>query len=276
MKGKYPGILEDEVVGAQAQELHKHAKELLNEIIVGELLTARSVAQIFPAYAVKDDIFITSNVNEVTCIHSLRRQIAGTSGSMNPCLSDFIAPGESGRQDWLGAFAVSVGFGIPEMVQEFSSRHNEYDIIMAKALADRLAEAMAEKLHQQIREEYWGFAAAENASLDDLLVENYRGIRPAPGYPACPDHIEKETLFEVLGVEKEINIKLTENYAMDPAASVCGWIFSHPDSHYFSVNKIGRDQVSDLAARKNENANQTEIRLQTSLAYDPRDFNKPD
>ncbi|MFI5279651.1 MAG: vitamin B12 dependent-methionine synthase activation domain-containing protein, partial [Gemmatimonadales bacterium] len=187
----------------------------------------------------------------------------------NLCLADFVAPAGSGSADWIGAFAVTAGHGLEPLVREFESQHDDYNAILAKALADRLAEALAERLHERVRRELWGYAADEQLGSDDLVAEKYRGIRPAPGYPACPDHTEKRALFDLLGVTERTGITLTESYAMWPAASVSGWYFAHPDAHYFGVGRIGKDQAADYARRKGMTLKETERWLSSSLGYDP-------
>lgn len=188
-------------------------------------------------------------------------------GRPDLCLADFIAPRDRGAADWIGAFAVSTGFGAHELAERFTAEHDDYQAIMVKALADRLAEALAERLHQRVRKEIWGYAADEECSNDDLIREKYAGIRPAPGYPACPDHTEKRPLFELLDVTPRTGIRLTESLALDPAASVCGWYLSHPESLYFGIGKIGRDQVADYAARKAMEVAEVERWLSPILAY---------
>ena len=249
LKGKYPSILEDDKYGNEATKLFKDAKQLLNEIVENKLLNANAVVHIFPASSVGDDVEIYDlNEGAIAQVHCLRQQIKKADYQF--CLSDFIAPKDSGKQDWLGAFAVTTGIGLNKIVEEFEANDDDYNAIMAKALADRLAEAFAEKLHELTRKQYWGYATEENLSLENVLKEKYYGIRPAPGYPACPDHSEKEILFKLLNAEVNTGIQLTSNFAMDPPASVCGWYFSHPESKYFSIGKISDDQLKDYCQRK--------------------------
>ena len=249
LRGKYPSILEDDKYGNEATKLFKDAKQLLNEIVNNKLLNANAVVHIFPASSVGDDVEIYDlNEDAMAQVHCLRQQIKKADYQF--CLSDFIAPKDSGKQDWLGAFAVTTGIGLNKIVEEFEANDDDYNAIMAKALADRLAEAFAEKLHELTRKQYWGYATEENLSLENVLKEKYYGIRPAPGYPACPDHSEKEILFKLLNAEVNTGIQLTSNFAMDPPASVCGWYFSHPESKYFSIGKISDDQLKDYCQRK--------------------------
>ena len=249
LRGNYPSILEDDKYGKEATKLFKDAKQLLYEIVKNKLLNANAVVHIFPASSVEDDIEIYDlNKDAIAQVHCLRQQIRKADYQF--CLSDFIAPKDSGKQDWLGAFAVTTGIGLNKIVEEFEANDDDYNAIMAKALADRLAEAFAEKLHELTRKQYWGYATEENLSLENVLKEKYYGIRPAPGYPACPDHSEKEILFKLLNAEVNTGIQLTSNFAMDPPASVCGWYFSHPESKYFSIGKISDDQLKDYCQRK--------------------------
>ena len=249
LRGKYPSILGDDKYGNEATKLFKDAKQLLNKIVKNKLLNANAVVHIFPASSVEDDVEIYDlNEDAIAQVHCLRQQIKKADYQF--CLSDFIAPKDSGKQDWLGAFAVTTGIGLNKIVEEFEANDDDYNAIMAKALADRLAEAFAEKLHELTRKQYWGYATEENLSLENVLKEKYYGIRPAPGYPACPDHSEKEILFKLLNAEVNTGIQLTSNFAMDPPASVCGWYFSHPESKYFSIGKISDDQLKDYCQRK--------------------------
>ncbi len=246
LAGKYPAIVRDAKVGATAQELFDAANDLLDRIIGEKLLVARAVIGLWRANSVGNDVLLHgSNAR----FHFLRQQAPRGDGQPQLCLADFIAPQSSGRSDYLGGFAVTVD-GADRLATTFEAEGNDYLAIMSKALADRLAEALAEHLHARVRCEFWAYQADESLSSEDLLKERYRGIRPAPGYPACPEHSEKETLFDSLGARESIGIALTENHAMLPAASVAGWYFAHPKARYFSVGKIGIDQVADLAARK--------------------------
>jgi len=253
LKGKYPDILQNPRTGAQAGALFGDARELLEQIIADKSLKAHGVLGLFPANSVGDDIEVYTNEDRTglrTTLHHLRQQMPKSSDQPNYCLADFIAPADRQIPDWIGAFAVTVGDGVEELSEKYLRQSDDYRSILVKLLADRLAEAFAERLHQLVRTEYWGYAKDERSSPDDLVRENYRGIRPAPGYPACPDHSEKETLFDLLEVTAATGMKLTENYAMLPAASVSGWYFSHPSARYFGVGTIARDQLVDYARRK--------------------------
>jgi 5-methyltetrahydrofolate--homocysteine methyltransferase len=272
--GSYPKILEDEIVGQHAKDLLKDAKIMLQKIIDEKWLTARGVFGFYPANSQVDDIVVyedESRSNEVAVLHHLRQQNIKPPGRKNYCLSDMVAPKGSGINDYIGAFAVTAGIGIEEHVKRFEAEHDDYQSIMIKAIADRLAEAFAECLHQQVRKEYWGYAADESLTNDDLIKETYKGIRPAPGYPACPDHTEKATLFSLLNATEEVGIELTESFAMYPTAAVSGWYFAHPDAQYFNVGKLKKDQVEDYAQRKGESLDYIERWLAPSLAYDPDD-----
>jgi len=249
LAGKFPDILTDAVVGAEATKLYADAQALLQQVIDQKWLRARAVIGLFAANAVGDDIVVNAGNHTVT-LHHLRQQNKKAEGLPNRCLSDFIAPVESGLTDYIGAFAVTAGIGIEQHIQAFEAAHDDYHAILLKALADRLAEAFAERLHQRVRTEFWGYAATENLDNNALIAENYRGIRPAPGYPACPDHTEKQTLWQLLNVPENAGITLTESCAMYPAASVSGWYFAHPKSTYFGVGQITPEQVADLAHRK--------------------------
>ncbi len=253
LHGKYPAILEDDVVGEQAQELFKDAKAMLDKILAENWLTHKGVIGLYPANAVGDDIEIY-DPNDATRIiytqRTLRQQGKKASGVPNIALSDFIAPKESGLKDYIGAFVVTSGLGIDDRIKAYEENHDDYQSIMLKALADRFAEAFAEYLHEQVRKEYWGYASSENFDNEDLIKESYKGIRPAPGYPACPDHTEKIGLFELLDATKLTGVSLTDSLAMLPAASVSGWYFAHPQSKYFGLGKIAMDQVEDIAKRK--------------------------
>jgi len=252
LKGTYPRIFDDRSVGIRAKELFQDAWRLLERIVQEHSLRARGVYGFWAANSTCEDIQVfseESRTRAVAAFHTLRQQIRKAEGDFNLALADFIAPQSSGIPDYLGAFAVTAGYGLAELCSRFEKEHDDYNSIMAKALADRLAEAFAECLHKRVREE-WGYGRDESLSSEDLLKERYRGIRPAPGYPAMPDHTEKRTLFNLLDAEVNSGIELTENYAMIPARSVCGLYFSHPDSQYFSVGRIGADQLEDYAARK--------------------------
>jgi len=251
--GKYPKILDDEVVGEAAQNLFADAQKLLKDIIDNKRLTARAVFGLWEANTVNhDDIEVYGSKGEtIATLHHIRQQIQkpGASEELRS-LADFVAPKESDIRDHIGAFAVTTGIGADELAAEYEAQHDDYNAIMVKALADRLAEAFAERLHEQVRREHWGYAADEHLDNESLIKEKYRGIRPAPGYPACPDHTEKGTLFELLNVTENIGLELTESFAMSPAAAVSGWYFGHPDAKYFNTGKIDGDQVESLATRK--------------------------
>ncbi|MFD3407478.1 methionine synthase [Aquirufa sp. HETE-83D] len=296
LSGKYPRIFDNEVVGKEAKKLFDDAQALLKEIIANKSLQAKAALGFFPANSLGDDIILHDYVEkalEVACekhglhkqvsyeiqhkdessdksqwLHHLRQQGQKASTLPNRCLSDFIAPLNSGETDYIGAFAVTTGLGIEALLDKYEKEHDDYNSIMVKALADRLAEAFAELLHERVRKEYWGYAADETLSNEDLISEKYDGIRPAPGYPACPDHTEKKRLFELLDAEKQIGIQLTESYAMYPASAVSGFYFSHPESTYFGLGKIAKDQVTDYAKRKGMSLDDVERWLSPVLNYD--------
>ena len=251
LHGKYPEILTDSVVGEQASELFADAQEMLLKIISEKLLTAKAVFGLFEANSVyDDDILVQSSEKEYT-FRSLRQQSKKAEGRPNIALADFIAPKESGVQDYIGCFCVSTGFGTHELAARYEANLDDYNSIMVKALADRLAEAFAEYLHREVRIKHWGYATNENLTNTQLIKENYKGIRPAPGYPACPDHLEKETIWDLLQVKETIGVELTESMAMWPAASVSGYYFGNSEARYFGLGKIKEDQVKDFAKRKN-------------------------
>jgi len=251
LHGKYPDILTDEVVGEQATELFEDAKVLLEKVLDEKLLKAKAIFGLFPANQIDEDDIEVKNDNETFIFRTLRQQLKKREGVPNIALADFIAPKDSGIQDYMGCFCVSTGFGTQDLAAEFEKNHDDYNSIMIKALADRLAEAFAEYLHKEVRTNYWGYAVDENLDNTELIKEKYSGIRPAPGYPACPDHLEKLTIWELLDVEKRIDVKLTDSLAMWPAASVSGYYFGHPQAKYFGLGKIKQDQVLDFAERKN-------------------------
>ncbi len=273
LAGRFPRILDDEVVGEEARRLHLDALALLDRIVGEKLLTARAVMGIFPANTVDaDDIELYTDdtrAESLVVLHGLRQQQRKPAGKANYALADFVAPRDSGVADYFGTFAVTTGFGCDALVAEFERDHDIYHSIMAKALADRLAEALAERLHERVRREFWGYAADETLAPDALIAEAYRGIRPAPGYPACPDHSEKPLLWKLLEVEKNIDMTLTSNFAMTPAASVCGWYFANPGARYFGVGQINRDQVQDYARRKGVEQRDAERWLAPNLGYEP-------
>ena len=305
LHGKYPAIFDDAIVGTEARKLFDDATQLLQEIIDNKLLKAKAVIGFYPANSADDDVLLhdfEEHVREVPCerhgshqhieykiskaqsqtavspageliydtktvLHFLRQQNQKAPGLPNFCLSDFIAPLDSGREDYIGAFAVTAGIGIEALLDKYERDHDDYNSIMVKALADRLAEAFAERMHERVRKEFWPYAVDENLPNDQLIKEAYQGIRPAPGYPACPDHTEKGKLFDLLDANK-IDIELTESYAMYPASSVSGFYFSHPESKYFAVGKINKDQVLDYAQRKDMPIEEIERWLAPVLSYD--------
>jgi 5-methyltetrahydrofolate--homocysteine methyltransferase len=268
LHGKYPNILEDDVVGEHARELFKDAKVLLKRIFDEKLLKAKAVFGLFPANSVNDDDIEVYNdsTNTLTTFLTLRQQSKKASGKPNLALADFIAPKETGIQDYIGCFCVSTGFGTEELAKEFEKNHDDYNAIMIKALADRLAEAFAEYLHKEVRTNYWSYAHDESLTNEDLIKENYKGIRPAPGYPACPDHLEKKTIWKLLKVKENIGVELTESLAMWPAASVSGYYFANPEAKYFGLGKINLDQVNDYANRRNIREAEAEKWLSPNLA----------
>ncbi|TZF86310.1 methionine synthase (plasmid) [Pedobacter sp. BS3] len=275
LRGSYPRIFEDKVVGTEAKKLFDDAQALLKRIIDEKLLTARAVIGFWPANSVGDDIVLEVEDSSPpnggrpggAVIHTLRQQTEKVNGEPYYALADFIAPESSGKQDYFGGFAVTAGIGCDELVASFEKNYDDYNSIMTKALADRLAEAFAEKMHELVRKEYWGYAKDEQFSNEQLIKEEYKGIRPAPGYPACPDHTEKATLFALLDAEKQIGLRLTESFAMYPAAAVSGYYFAHPQSRYFGLGKITKDQVEDYAIRKNMPLEEVEKWLAPNLAY---------
>ena len=266
--GKYPAILTDEIVGKQASELYGDARAMLERIVAEKWLTARAVFGLWPANGVGDDVQVSLPTGEPVTLHFLRQQVDKPAERPDFCLADFIAPKDSGKQDWIGGFAVTAGIGIDAHVARFEAVHDDYNAIMLKALADRLAEALAERLHQRVRIEYWGYAADETLDNEALIAEKYSGIRPAPGYPACPEHSEKRRLFDLLGAEG-IGMSLTESFAMLPTAAVSGYYFSHPQSQYFVVGRVSKEQVADYARRKGVDRAQAERWLASNLDYDP-------
>ncbi|RAP56316.1 methionine synthase [Oleiagrimonas sp. MCCC 1A03011] len=269
LAGRFPAILDDEIVGAQARELYDDAQAMLDRLIAEKWLRARAVIGFWPAQRIGDDVEVDTGADIPTTLHFLRQQADKPVERPNLCLADFVAPADAGKQDWIGAFAVTAGLGIEEHVARFEAAHDDYSSILLKALADRLAEAFAERMHQRVRTEFWGHAANEQLDNEALIAENYHGIRPAPGYPACPDHTEKTTLFELLDVTARTGIELTEGFAMYPAAAVSGWYFAHPDSQYFVVGNLTREQVADYARRKGWSQTEAERWLVANLAYEP-------
>jgi 5-methyltetrahydrofolate--homocysteine methyltransferase len=271
LAGKFPRILEDEVVGTEATKLYRDAQAMLEKIVEEKWLTARAVIGFWPANSVMDDIELYRNPGDKEAfmtLHHLRQQLDRSKNDKPDfCLSDFIAPRETGLTDWLGGFAVTAGSGIDEHVARFEADHDDYSSIMIKALADRLAEALAERMHEKVRKEYWGYANNEALSNQDMISEKYQGIRPAPGYPACPDHTEKALLWELLDPEQNAGMTLTESYAMLPAAAVSGWYFSHPEAKYFGTGKLAKDQMDDYAARKGMTRKEIERMVPHLLGY---------
>jgi 5-methyltetrahydrofolate--homocysteine methyltransferase len=272
MKGKYPQILDDAEKGEAARKLFDDANALLDRIIDENLLQAHGIVGLWPANADGDDVTLfadESREDVLATFHTLRQQTEKTPGKPNRALADFVAPTESGRGDYAGAFVVTAGHGLEDLVAEFEADHDDYHAIMAKALADRLAEAFAERLHERVRTDLWGYAPDEALSNDDLIRERYAGIRPAPGYPAQPDHSEKPPLFDLLGATERTGVGLTEHLAMTPASSVCGLYFAHPEAAYFNLGVLGRDQVEDYARRKGMPLPEVERWLAPALGYDP-------
>jgi 5-methyltetrahydrofolate--homocysteine methyltransferase len=271
LRGRFPRILQDPVVGAEAKKLYEDAQGLLKKILAGKQVRARGVMAFFPANAEGDDILLYEDDGRKKVrarLPTLRQQMARTDGQPNRCLADFVAPVASGKRDYVGAFAVTTGHGVEEWAKEMERSHDDYQAILLKALADRCAEAFAEKMHELARQA-WGFGKREKLSKEELIEEKYRGIRPAAGYPACPDHTEKRGLMALLEAEKHTGIRLTESCAMTPASSVSGLYFGHPEARYFAVGAIGRDQVEDYAGRKGVARAEMEKWLQPNLAYDP-------
>jgi 5-methyltetrahydrofolate--homocysteine methyltransferase len=280
LKGRYPAIFNDPSVGPEALSLYNDAQALLDKIAEGKLLSANGIIGFFPANSVNDDDieiysfrqggdndFEEDRALAVNLLHNLRQQGKKAPGVANLCLTDFIAPKNSGRNDYIGGFAVSAGFGIEALLEQYGKDLDDYNAILIKALADRLAEAFAECIHERVRKEFWGYAKEESLNNEELVREKYQGIRPAPGYPACPDHLEKITLFRMLNVEENTGIILTESLAMYPAASVSGWYYANPESRYFGLGKIERDQVVDYAARRGMDVQEVEKWLSPILAY---------
>jgi 5-methyltetrahydrofolate--homocysteine methyltransferase len=270
LKGSYPKIFHDEAKGEEARKLFDDAQAMLQQIIAEQWLQARAVLGLFPANSVGDDVEVYADENRnqaLTTFHFLRQQQEKADDKPNRCLSDFVAPKESGKADYMGAFAVTAGIGIDAKVEEFESEHDDYHAIMLKALADRLAEAFAECLHEKVRKEVWAYATDESFDNDDLIYEKYQGIRPAPGYPACPEHTEKDLLWDLLDVKENTGIWLTESKAMVPTAAVSGFYFAHPEATYFAVGKINKDQVADYARRKEISLKDAEYWLAPNLGY---------
>jgi len=273
LRGTYPRIFENPDWGARAREVFDDAQAMLKRLVEGGSLRARAVYGFFPASAVGDDVEVYADEGRgglLGTLHTLRQQMDKGEDEPACALADFVAPRETGLTDWIGAFAVTAGLGAEQLVAAHEKQHDDYAAIMVKALADRLAEALAEWLHRRARAD-WGYGRGESLSIEALIREKYRGIRPAPGYPACPDHTEKRLLFDLLGGEERVGIHLTETYAMRPAASVCGFYFAHPQARYFALGTIGRDQVLDYHRRKGMDLRAVERWLAPNLAYDPAD-----
>jgi 5-methyltetrahydrofolate--homocysteine methyltransferase len=300
LAGHYPGILTDEVIGAQASDLFNDAQAMLDRLIDEKWVTARAVIGLWPAASIGDDVEVyepsllplgegaqradegaleahpptlsgnpLSRSKVLATLHSLRQQVDKPIERPDFCLADFIAPKECDKPDWIGGFAVTAGIGIEDHLARFDADYDDYSSILLKALADRLAEAFAEHMHGRVRREFWGFVPDESLSNEELIAEKYRGIRPAPGYPACPDHTEKTTLFSLLDVTRNTGIELTEGFAMYPTAAVSGWYYSHPDSQYFVVGRLSKEQVEDYAKRKGWSMLEAERWLASNLDYDP-------
>jgi 5-methyltetrahydrofolate--homocysteine methyltransferase len=273
IKGTYPLLLDDPKVGAAARSLFDDAQAMLAKMVEEAWLTASGVIGFFPANAEGDDIIVYADetrTRERTRLFTLRQQMARTSDRRrHVALADFVAPAASGRADYIGGFAVTAGIGEEAIAERFARANDDYSKILSQALADRLAEAFAERMHERVRKEFWGYAADEALSKEALIRETYAGIRPAPGYPAQPDHTEKRTLFDLLDAEAATGIKLTESFAMWPGSSVSGLYFSHPDSHYFGVGRIEQDQAEDYAARKGWSLAEAERWLGPILNYEP-------
>ena len=277
LHGKYPEILTDEVVGEQAQSLFQDAQEMLNQIVEDNWLTAKARFGLFPAHAVGDDIeiYTTDDRNQVSARWlTLRQQLKKRSGIPNLALADFVAPKTSGKKDYVGAFCVTTGFGTDEKAQAFEAQNDDYSSIMVKALSDRLAEAFAEYLHERVRRKYWGYAVEESFSNEELIQEKYKGIRPAPGYPACPDHLEKKTLWKLMEVEETIGVQLTESLAMWPASSVSGYYFAHPEAQYFGLGKIKTDQLVSYSKRRGISLDEARKWLNPNLAEESNEIEK--
>jgi 5-methyltetrahydrofolate--homocysteine methyltransferase len=269
--GKFPDILTDQVVGEAASNLYADARRMLKRLIAERWLKVRAVIGLFPANAVGDDVelYADESRSRLLCtLNFLRQQKGKPAGQPHECLADYVAPKASGVPDYFGAFAVTAGIGIEEHLARFEREHDDYSSIMLKALADRFAEAAAEHFHERVRRELWGYAPAEALTNEQLVREEYDGIRPAPGYPACPEHTEKRKLWELLDVERTAGIRLTDSYAMYPTAAVSGWYIGHPQARYFAVGKIDRDQVQDYARRKGLSVAEAERWLGPNLGYD--------
>jgi 5-methyltetrahydrofolate--homocysteine methyltransferase len=272
LKGRFPAILEDEAQGEAARQLYADAQAMVEKIVKEKWFRPRAVIGFWPANAVGDDIRLFEDDNraaELATFFTLRQQLSKRDGRPNVALSDFVAPLDSGKPDYVGGFVVTAGIEEIAIAERFERANDDYSSILVKALADRFAEAFAERMHERVRREFWGYAAGEDLSTDQLITEEYAGIRPAPGYPAQPDHTEKETLFRLLDAETATGVKLTESFAMWPGSSVAGLYIGHPDSYYFGVAKVERDQVQDYAARKGMPVDEIERWLGPVLNYVP-------
>jgi 5-methyltetrahydrofolate--homocysteine methyltransferase len=270
MNGKYPAIFEDPVKGTEARKLFDDAQKMLDEMVMKKMILAKGSVGFYPCNSTGDDIDVYTDDKRsktIATFRFLRNQQKKENASPNLCLADFIAPADKGPVDYIGCFAVTAGLGLEEWVTYYERQLDDYSAILVKILSDRLAEAFAERLHQLVRKEYWGYVKEENLDIRAILKEEYQGIRPAPGYPACPEHSEKKVIFSLLDAENRLGISLTENFAMYPAASVSGFYFAHPGSHYFALGKIGKDQVTDYARRKNISQEMAEKLLSTNLNY---------
>ena len=269
-RGKFPAILDDPNQGAEVRKLYDEANNFLDEIIAKKMITAKGIFGIWPANSSVDDIELYTDESRQTLVGKfchLRQQQKRSSGLPNYCLSDFVAPKSSGIADYCGGFAVTAGIGVAEWVEKFKKEGNDFQAILLESLADRLAEAFAERLHERVRKEFWAYAPDENLSALDLINCKYQGIRPAAGYPACPEHSEKQVLFDLLGATEKAGIQLTEHFSMYPTASVCGQYFAHRDSVYFGLERIAKDQVTDFARRKNVPVEYVEKFLPSNLNY---------
>ena len=270
LAGKYPRIFEDEVVGEAARNLFADAQAMLKHMIDERLISAKAVLGFWPANQVNDDDIALYDEQDqpIATLHHLRQQGIKPDNKPSQSLADYVAPADSGKRDYIGGFICTAGIGAEELAKEYEGKDDDYNAIMVKALADRLAEACAEWLHREVRTRYWGYVSDEQLENDELIKEKYQGIRPAPGYPACPDHTEKETLFSLLDPEQSCGVTLTESFAMFPTAAVSGWYFSHPDARYFAVGKITKDQVESYNQRKGQELRITERWLSPNLSYD--------
>jgi 5-methyltetrahydrofolate--homocysteine methyltransferase len=270
LNGKYPDIFNDPVKGEEAKKLFKDAEQMLHLIVSEKRLTAKGVIGLYPAASIGEDVEIYENENRAK-VHSifrfLRNQQQKEQGIPNLSLADFVAPKASGLKDYFGGFAVTAGIGLEKWTQHYEADNDDYNSIMMKIMSDRLAEAFAELMHEKVRKEYWGYGKSEKLGIDEIIREKYQGIRPAPGYPACPEHSEKKVLFNLLEAENKTGITLTENFAMYPAASVSGFYFAHPISQYFNVGKIAIDQLTDYANKKKVSVEQMEKWLNANLNY---------